>query len=84
MSGRWVSAMGIAAWLMLAGAPAVHAEHFTSGAQAAAKFGVHEIVLAGNGSVANPFDTVVTVRFTPPSGAANAKTVWAFYDGENI
>ncbi|MBM3334719.1 DUF4038 domain-containing protein, partial [Candidatus Sumerlaeota bacterium] len=57
--------------------------NFTSGAQAARKFGVHEIVLTGNGSVSNPFDMPVTVRFTPPSGAANAKTVWAFYDGEN-
>ncbi|MBM4084917.1 MAG: DUF5060 domain-containing protein, partial [Planctomycetes bacterium] len=66
-----------------AGAPAAHAGHFSSGTQAAAKFGVHEIVLTGDGSVANPFDTVATVRFTPPSGAANAKTVWAFYDGEN-
>lgn len=57
--------------------------HFTSAAQPAAKFGVHEIVLTGDGHVANPFDTVATVQFTPPSGAANAKIVWAFYDGEN-
>src|SRR4029078_1742882 len=41
----------------------------------------HEIVLTGNGSVTNPFDTDATVTFTPPSGAAQAKTVKAFYDG---
>ena len=40
-------------------------------------------MLTGDGQVTNPFDTVATVQFTPPSGAANAKTVWAFYDGEN-
>jgi hypothetical protein len=62
--------------------PEVHAGNFTTGAEAAVKFGVHEIVLAGDG-VANPFDTVVTVRFTPPSGETNARTVWAFYDGGN-
>lgn len=62
---------------------AARAGNFTTGAQAAARFGVHEIVLAGNGSVGNPFDTLVTVRFTPPSGPANARTVWGFYDGEN-
>jgi len=49
----------------------------------AAKFGVYEIALTGNGSVTNPFDTVATVVFTPPSGQANAKTVYAFYDGDN-
>lgn len=57
--------------------------NFTSATQPAAKFGVHEIVLTGDGQVANPFDTVATVQFTPPSGAANVKTVWAFFDGEN-
>lgn len=59
------------------------AGNFTSGTQAAVKFGVHEIALAGNGSVPNPFDTVATVTFTPSSGASGAKTVWAFYDGDN-
>jgi len=54
---------------------------FTRGAATAQKFGVHEIVLTGNGSVTNPFDTDATVTFTPPSGAAQAKTVKAFYDG---
>lgn len=55
--------------------------HFSSGGQEAAKYGVHEIVLEGDGGGANPFDTVVQVTFTPPSGAANAKTVHAFHDG---
>lgn len=67
----------------LAGASAAQAEHFTSASQAATQFGVYEITLAGDGSVANPFDTVVTVRFMPPSGMPSAKTVWAFYDGDN-
>jgi hypothetical protein len=67
----------------LAGAPASQAGHFTSGGQAAAKFGVHEIVLTGSSLVPNPFDTLVKIRFTPPSGVINAKTVWAFYDGES-
>ena len=49
----------------------------------ALKFGVYEISLTGNGSVANPFDTVATVTFTPPSGQANTKTVYTFYDGDN-
>src|SRR5712692_802421 len=49
----------------------------------AMKFGTHEIVLTGNRSLANPFDTRATVTFTPPSGPANAITVRAFYDGGN-
>lgn len=64
--------------------PAARAANFTTGTDTAAKFGVHEIVLAGNGSVTNPFDTIATVKFVPPSGEKNAKTVWAFYDGETI
>jgi len=55
----------------------------TTGSGTAHKFGTHEIVLTGNGSVANPFDTVATVLFTPPSGPGGAKTVDAFYDGGN-
>lgn len=69
-----------AVWI---GMSAAHAANFTSGMQAATKFGVHEIVLKGDGSVTNPFDTIVTVRFAPPTGASHAKTVWAFYDGDN-
>ncbi len=68
--------------LMIAlGSPAVAlAENFSAGASAAVKFGVHEIVLTGDGSVANPFDTIATVRFDEQ----NAKTVQAFFDGPNL
>src|SRR5262249_53538221 len=41
------------------------AAHFTTGAGPAALRGTHEIVLTGNASVANPFDTVARVQFTP-------------------
>lgn len=47
------------------------------------KYGVHEIVLEGNGTVANPFDIVVAVKFVPPSGEQAIKTVHGFYDGGN-
>ncbi|MCF7222327.1 DUF5060 domain-containing protein [Marilutibacter chinensis] len=50
----------------------------------ATRYGVHEISLTGNGGVANPFDTIATVTFTPPSGPANAVTVHAFHDGGNV
>lgn len=68
---------------VLAGAPTARAANFTTGAEPAVKFGVHEIVLSAAGSTANPFDTVATVTFTPSSGAKQAKTVYAFYDGGN-
>lgn len=69
--------------LSVFGGATLRADNFTTGDAAAIKFGVHEIALTGNGSTTNPFDTIATVRFTPPSGAANAKTAWAFYDGGN-
>lgn len=59
------------------------AGNFSTGPAPAHEFGVHEIVLSGDGGVANPLDTAATVTFTPPSGAKRAKTVNAFYDGEN-
>ena len=59
------------------------AANFSRGAEVAQKFGVHEIVLTGIGSVANPFDTDATVTFTPPSGTERAVAVQAFYDGGN-
>ncbi|MCI0535134.1 MAG: DUF5060 domain-containing protein [Verrucomicrobiales bacterium] len=59
------------------------AENFSASADTALKFGVHEIVLTGDGGVANPFDTIATVNFVPPTGEENAKTVHAFYDGDN-
>jgi hypothetical protein len=57
------------------------AANFTSGSADAARFGTHEIALAGSGAAPNPFDVAVTVRFTPPSGPAGAVTVRAFHDG---
>lgn len=63
--------------------PAVSGLGFTSGTSGAFKFGTHEVSLSGNGAVTNPFDVRATVTFTPPSGAAAAKTVDAFYDGGN-
>lgn len=50
----------------------------------APKFGVYEVELTGDGAVSNPFDTVATVTFTPPSGSANAVTVNAFHDGGDV
>jgi formylglycine-generating enzyme required for sulfatase activity len=64
-------------------APARDGANFTRDSAAARKFGVHEITLTGNGSVANPFDTAATVTFTPPSGKGHAVTVKAFYDGRD-
>lgn len=58
-------------------------ENFVAGASAVPEFGVYQVSLVGNGSVPNPYDTVATVTFTPPSGPARAKTVNAFYDGGN-
>ncbi len=57
--------------------------NFTSGDQTAVRFGVHEIELHAQTVPAQPLDTIVTVRFVPPSGQAGAVTVWAFYDGGN-
>ncbi len=66
------------------GSPAAAAaENFSADTDTAVKFGVHEIVLTGDGKVVNPFDTLATVTFRPPSGEKNAKTVHAFYDGDN-
>ena len=62
---------------------AAGAANFTSASSAAAKFGVHGITFTGNGRAANPFDTLASVTFTPPSGAGQAKTVFAFFDGGN-
>jgi len=59
-------------------------EHFTTGEAVAAKYGVHEIAIAGDADVGNPFDSLVMVTFRPPTGDAHAKTVSAFYDGEGV
>lgn len=57
------------------------ASGFASGAQQVQERGVYEIVLTGNGSVANPYDTLCRVTFTSPSG--KIKIVEAFWDGGN-
>lgn len=64
--------------------PTTRAANFTTESNSAVKFGVHEIVLDGAGAVGNPFDAVATVTFTPPSGTMQAKSVYAFYDGDDI
>ena len=50
----------------LLGAPA----NFSEGETAAVKFGVHEIALTGDSPRGNPFDTIVSIRFVPPSARA--------------
>jgi hypothetical protein len=66
-----------------AAVPLASAQNFSVGADVAVKFGVHEIVLTGDGLAGNPLDTLVTVRFTPPTGEDNAKVVYAFFDGDH-
>ena len=66
---------------LFVGVATAYGDNYTGGVRNAKKFGVHEIVLTGNGSVPNPFDTVATVTFTPPSGPALAVIVRAFFDG---
>jgi hypothetical protein len=56
--------------------------NFTTGSQTAKKYGTHEISLKAEIPAGNPFDVVCRVTFVPPSGFANAVTVYAFYDGE--
>ncbi|MCM8787625.1 MAG: DUF5060 domain-containing protein [Candidatus Omnitrophica bacterium] len=57
------------------------AANFTRGEETAQNFGVHEIVLTGNGSVTNPFDTQTTITFISPTN--KTIPVNAFYDGGN-
>ena len=57
------------------------AGNFSSGNEMAKKFGVHEIVLAANGLLENPFDVDCSVTFSTPS--KKHITVNAFYDGNN-
>ena len=58
--------------------------HFTRWHETAALHGVHEVFLVRDYTPDRPFDLEVQVTFTPSSGAANAKTVEAFYDGGNV
>lgn len=71
--------------LPLLASPAASAPATAAPAEArAAKFGMHEIALTGKARPANPFDTIATVRFTPPSGQDRAVTVPAFFDGGDM
>ena len=78
--GRFI---GFTAVLLLLAAAPLGAGNFTTGNGPAAVFGVHEVSLTGNGGAADPFATVGTVTFTPPSGSAHAVTVGMFWDGGN-
>lgn len=83
-SASIVTMMGIISCVSTAGS--ISPDVFPRDAKAsgeALKFGIYEISLTGDGAVNNPFDTIATVTFTPPSGQANARTVYAFYDGDN-
>lgn len=62
---------------------AAPASAFATGPGSPYLYGIYEVVLTGNGGVANPYDTLCTVTFTPPSGAGNNKAVQAFWDGSN-
>ncbi|MEM9325894.1 MAG: Ig-like domain-containing protein, partial [Bacteroidota bacterium] len=59
-------------------APEGALDNVTYDDQPATQYGVHEIALAGDGSVARPMDTDLTVTFTTPSGIQYE--VNGFYD----
>lgn len=65
--------------MLLLALAAASGANFTTGSQAAKKFGVHEISLRASSIAGNPFETPCQVAFTPPSGIA--VKVAAFYDG---
>jgi Domain of unknown function (DUF5060) len=73
----------LATAIVMAAALVLRAANFTSASETASMFGVHEIVMTGNGAVSNPFDVVAVVRFLPPSGEKDARLINAFYDGSN-
>ncbi len=68
----------IVVWSLLLAPAGKAATNFTHGSDTARKYGVHEIILTGDGSVPNPFDTPCEVTFTSPTGVS--VTVNAFYD----
>src|SRR5690606_1997851 len=82
-SRMMLARVGVAACLAGGLTASAEAANFTRGTATAVKFGVHEISLTGNGGVSNPYDTIATITFTPPSGSTNAVIVHAFYDGGN-
>ena len=55
----------VATAIVMAAALVLRAANFTSASETASMFGVHEIVMTGNGAVSNPFDVVAVVRFLP-------------------
>jgi hypothetical protein len=79
MHPRTIAALALV--LLAVPCPAALADNFSTGTQASLRFGVYEVLLTGDGGADNPFDTPVSVTFTPPSGPADALTVDAFYDG---
>jgi hypothetical protein len=70
-------------WIGTFGGASLRGANFTFGDGPAVKFGVHEVALTATTPPVNPFDVVAMVRFVPPSGETNAKTAYAFFDGEN-
>jgi hypothetical protein len=54
---------------------------FSSGAETARRFGVHEITLLARDGAPDPSAVLAEVTFVPPSGEANARTVAVFHDG---
>lgn len=76
-----VAVIAVACLLAWLGSPA-RAGNFSRGTGTAKQFGVHEIVLKSNDDHSNPFETDVTVSFTPPSKGRPPITVAAFYDGD--
>ena len=55
------------------------AANFSQGDETASLFGTHEVILNGDDSSGNPFDSDCRVTFTPPVG--DPVTVNCFYDG---
>jgi hypothetical protein len=74
--------LGMLLTSQIAGVSPARGANFATGSEAVPRFGVYEVVLQGEDGGGNPFDTPLALRFTPPSGPGNAKTVWAFYDGD--
>jgi hypothetical protein len=60
-------------------ATAAMGSNFTLGSARAVQYGVHEVMLTGSEPAGNPFDTVVTVRFT--AARREPVVVRAFYAG---
>lgn len=57
------------------------AANLTRNSETAFQYGVHEVMLTGDGGVSNPYSTICKVTFK--RNGSEYKTVLAFYDGEN-